>query len=200
MYSTIRGIVTQIHPSYIVLEASGIGFKLLAPSRTVQSTLGIGSELLLHTSYVVREFSQALYGFSSLEERDLFELLIEISGIGPKIALGLISHLTLPELEELILSDDLKTLCQVPGIGKKTAERLLVELRNKLSHFFQSLPLQGALPVLKTKQQEQDALKALVNLGYSQSQAHKAIRKTLEQHEELEDLSLLITHSLKNLH
>lgn len=198
MYASIKGILSQTALHYVVIEANGIGFKILIPSNVTGQIPAIGQELLLHTSYVVREFSHALYGFQNKEERDLFELLIDISGVGPKIALGLIGHLSLSGLQQVVLEEDLASLCKVPGIGKKTGERLLVELKNRLDSFFQHLPAPIALPKGQTSQL-QDAIKALVNLGYNQSAAHKAVKKSLEESENEPDLAQLITSALRKL-
>lgn len=201
MYSTIRGKLLQNHTSYVVVEAQGIGFKIWIATNALGKIPALGQELLLHTSFVVREFSHALYGFPQQEERDLFESLIDISGIGPKTALSLIGHLSLQGLQEVVLTEDIKTLCKVPGIGKKTAERLLVELKNKLDGFFTGLP-QDLLISTETSlknHQIQDAIKALINLGYNSQAAHKAVKQSLEDAPEEPDLGLLITNALKRL-
>lgn len=202
MYAFIRGILRSVEPSYAIVEVNGIGFKILIPYSTFTALREPGETVLLYTSFVVREFSQMLYGFHAEVERELFEILIEISGIGPKIALSLIGHLPLDVLQEAILQDDAATLSRVPGIGKKTAERLLVELRNKLGTFF-SKTMQGLSSGVSLKmdphhQRAQDAIKALLNLGYSQATAQKAIKKSLEGAAE-SDLSSLIATALKHV-
>lgn len=191
MYAFIRGLLVQASATQAIVDVGGIGYQIHIPSN-LSPKLEIGSSTLFYTSFIVREGFQGLYGFEQAEERDLFNELIEISGIGPKTALGLIGHLSLPELHEVILQEDTSTLSKVPGIGKKTAERLLIELRNRLEKFFLTCPKE------EPKQQTfQDALKALVNLGYNRSAAQKALKKTLEQSEELK-LSELISASLKH--
>lgn len=195
MYATLRGKLLEIDPPAIVLETHGVGYKILIPANLIGTLPPLGQELFLYTSYVVREFSHALYGFLSKEERNLFELLIEISGVGPKIALGLIGHLTLPGLQQVVLQEDLNSLCKVPGIGKKTGERLLVELRNRLDSFFLKLPTQIPQGV---SNKFQDAIKALVNLGYNHSAAHKAVKQSLDEGSP-EDLGTLITTALRKL-
>ena len=135
MYAFIRGQLILATPTHAIVDVSGVGYQIHIPS-SCSLKLSIGETVLLHTSFIVREGFQGLYGFSSVEERDLFNEVIEISGIGPKIALNLISHLSLSDLHDLILKEDINALSKIPGIGKKTAERLLVELRNKLEKFF----------------------------------------------------------------
>lgn len=194
MYAFIRGYLVKASPTHAILDTSGIGYQILIPSNLYSKLPEPGSTVLLHTSFIVREGFQGLYGFIMEEERDLFNEVIEISGIGPKIALGLISHLSIADLQEIILKEDAAALSKIPGIGKKTAERLLIELRNRLEKFFLNVPQSTHEP----KQEHfQDALKALINLGYNRSAAQKALKKSLEQASEL-NLSELISTSLKH--
>lgn len=201
MYATIRGTLQQNHTSYVVLDAQGIGFKIWIATNALGKIPPLGNELHLHTSFVVREFFHALYGFPLQEERDLFESLIDISGIGPKTALSLIGHLSLQGLQEVVLTEDLKSLCKVPGIGKKTAERLLVELKNKLDGFFTGLPKDLLIPTEASLKNNhiQDAIKALINLGYNSQAAHKAIKQALDETEGEPEIGLLITKALKKI-
>lgn len=201
MYAFIQGTLRENNPSMAIIQAHGVGYKIAIPTQTYGQLPEIGSDILLHTAYVVREFSHALYGFLLKEERDLFEELIEISGVGPKTALALISHLSLQGLQEVVLSEDLNALCKVPGIGKKTGERLLVELKNRLDKFFFQLPASlttAKLPGEKG-QKLQDAIKALVNLGYNPAAAQKALKKTIGDSDEVPELGTLITKALQNL-
>lgn len=192
MYAYIRGPLVSINSAYAVIDAGGVGYKIHIPSNT---SLDFNKEAILHTSFIVREGFQGLYGFTTEEEKDLFETLIEISGIGPKIALSLIGQLSLEDLHQIVLAEDAKALSKIPGIGKKSAERLLVELKNKLEIFFKNAPV----PKEPKNQKFQDALKALVHLGYKHASAHKALKKTLEVEngEEL-GLSELISGALKH--
>lgn len=193
MYAFIRGQLLYATPTHAVIDVSGVGYQIHIPSSAF-GKLPLRETVLLHTSFIVREGFQGLYGFLLIEERDLFNEVIEISGIGPKIALNLISHLSLPDLHDVIAREDVQALSKIPGIGKKTAERLLIELRNKLEKFFLKMPV---APVDFKQQTFQDALKALINLGYNQSAAQKALKKSLQNAEEME-LGALIASSLKN--
>lgn len=193
MYAFIRGLLVQTTPTHAIVDVSGVGYQIYIPPSSF-AKLSLGSTVILHTSFIVREGFQGLYGFIIQEERDLFNEVIEISGIGPKIALSLISHLSLSDLHEVILQEDANALSKIPGIGKKTAERLLIELRNKLEKFFINIPLTSVDPKQKTFQ---DALKALINLGYNQSAAQKALKKSLQDKEDME-LGALISTSLKH--
>lgn len=194
MYAYIRGPLVSVNSTHAVIDACGVGYKIYIPLNTASKVFEVGKEVQLHTSFIVREGFQGLYGFLEEEEKELFEVLIEISGIGPKIALSLIGAVSLEDLQQIVLSEDAAALSKIPGIGKKSAERLLVELRNKLDTFFKNAPR-------KTESKNhihQDALKALVHLGYKHAAAQKAIKKSLEDKEDL-SLSELISSALKHV-
>lgn len=191
MYAYIRGPLISASAHFAVIDAGGVGYKIHIPANTGAKLFDIGKEVTLHTSFVVREGFQGLYGFLEEGEKELFEVLIEISGIGPKIALSLIGALSLEDLHTVVIEEDAAALSKIPGIGKKSAERLLVELRNKLESFKHAPAKKGA-PIY------QDALKALVHLGYKHAAAQKALKKTMEEKEGL-DLSGLISTALKFL-
>ena len=132
MIASVRGEVLDIALDHVVIEAAGVGYKLMAAPSTL-ATLRRGSEARLITAMIVREDSQTLYGFASPAERDFFRLMIEnVTGVGPKMALTIMSRLSLPSLESAIRMGDITTLAKTQGIGKKTAERLVVELKSKL--------------------------------------------------------------------
>ena len=193
MYDFIRGKLIETTPTYVVLEAAGVGYKLFTPANLLEPTEASDKEILLYTSWVVRELSQTLYGFLERQERDLFEVLLSLSGIGPKIALAILGSLTLDDLYHAIQVDDFLSLSKVPGIGKKTAERLLLELRRKEGLFTPSQKSQ------KPKGKKvHDALQALLNLGYSQMAAEQALKKAMETLPEESDLSTLISTALQS--
>ena len=199
MYAYLKGRLVAANPSLAVIDVQGIGFSLFIPCRLLGQLPEPGQPVQFYTSFVVREASQALYGFLCSQERDLFEALMNVTGIGPKIALSLIGHLTFDELHAAVANQDLPTLCRVPGVGKKTAERLIVELKDKLP---QLAPLHAslALSIPNSKPQHvQDAMLALINLGYNQSTAQKALKECLKDLPETADLSLLITTALKHI-
>lgn len=198
MYAFIRGKVIYTAPHFCILETGGIGYKLHTPANAFSKIVPAGSEQLLHTSFQVRDISQTLYGFLEEQERDLFEILINVSGIGPKLGLSIIGHLSLGDLRVAIANSEIAQLCKIPGIGKKTAERLIIETRDKLAGLqFQdcSLPLMA----LKESQTAMDAMSAMIHLGYNQSTAQKAVKKSLENLPDNPDLALLITLSLTNV-
>ncbi|MCC5832409.1 MAG: Holliday junction branch migration protein RuvA [Chlamydiales bacterium] len=188
MYAYIKGTLAEATPLEAVVEAHGIGYRIFVSVKDFARLPQIGDRLFLYTSFVVRELSQTLYGFFAKEERDLFEKVITVSGIGPKTGMALIGHLTLPELEKAIQSHDSVSLAKVPGIGKKTAERLIIELQGRSK--VQPLPEQFGGRIA-------DALQALIQLGYTQATAEKAVRKAADSLSSDCDLSDLITAALK---
>lgn len=201
MFAYFKGILSHVSPTAVVVEVQGIGYSLSIPCRVYNELPPIGQAVKFFSAYVIREFSHALYGFLSEHERDFFEALISITGVGPKLALSLIGHLTITELQKAMNSQDVTTLCRVPGVGKKTAERLIVELKDKLSNLIAPDPadLAADLPRNLHGQKIQDAMLALINLGYNQSTAQKAVKQTLKELPESTELGILITTSLKNI-
>jgi Holliday junction DNA helicase RuvA len=202
MYAFIKGLLVQSSPISVIIEANGIGYRLYIPASVFGKLPQINNQVILHTSYVVRELSQTLYGFQSEIERDLFEELMGVTGIGPKMALNVIGHLSLQDLQRAVSSHDIVTLSKVPGIGKKTAERLIIEMRDKLSHLLpvgEQADRAAPMPTDLRAQKIVDAMGALINLGYNQMTAQKAIKKSLNDLPEEIDLATLITHSLKHV-
>lgn len=193
MIAQIRGTLLQILATDVIVEAAGIGYRIFIPVSAHAKLPSIGQMLLLHTSFIVREQSQALYGFLSAAERDFFEVLLGVSGIGPKTALSILGHLPLFDLQAAINNRNVLSLSKVPGIGKKTAERLIVEMRDKVS--LMAVPQDSPA----TDGKVADAMNALVHLGYNQQTAKKALQKVLELHGEDLDLSALITAALKHV-
>ncbi len=202
MFAYLKGILAESHPSYAVVDIQGVGYVVFITCRAYGELPPLGHPIQLYTSFVVREFSHALYGFMSGQERDVFEALLSVPGIGPKLALSLIGHLTLNEMQQAVSANNLTMLCRVPGVGKKTAERLVVELKDKIPQMLVTMdPSAFAIPVHLDSQSQliQDAMQALINLGYNQGTAQKAVKQSLKEMSETSDLALLITTSLKNI-
>lgn len=197
MFEYIRGKLIASSSGYAVIEAGGgVGYRLAIPPNSAEHLPARGEELLLYTSHVVREQSETLYGFIEAQQRDLFELLITISGIGPKIALSLIGHTTLAELRRSVQNEETAPLCRVPGIGKKSASRILVEMRDKLPQLYERLEITERPSLPNTP--AEDAVSALINLGYSRSAAQRAVELALEKTESKTiELASLITLALK---
>ncbi len=199
MFGYIRGILAEASPLYVIIETAGVGYKLFIPTSVHAHLPQKGSEILFHTSFVVRELSQTLYGFISGDERDLFEVLMGVSGIGPKTALAVLGHLTPENLCEAVRHNEITSICKVPGIGRKSAEKLIIELRDKLPALQFSGPDKYSLPGKNGPQLVKDAMSALINLGYNQATAEKSLKKAIEEMPEVADLAKLITLSLTKI-
>jgi len=182
MITSIQGTLTDATPLHAIVELNGFGYEVNIPVTTAEKLPATGSVVKLHTLVIYREDAQTLYGFATTAERDFFRLMIEhVTGIGPKSALTIMSKLSLSSLESAIRAGDIATLAKCPGIGKKTAERLVVELRGKVgaSGSLDTASL-GAnpdtgQPVAETKLH--DAVLALTALGYKAADADAAIRR-----------------------
>ncbi len=202
MIHFIRGVLVESTPGAAIVETVGIGYKVHIPASTYPKLPQVGEETVLHTSLVVRETSHTLYGFFYAEERDLFEELTTVSGIGPKIALALIGHLSVKEMHAAIGNQDITMISKVPGIGKKTAQRLVIDLRDKLQKGSKApLPSDFAIQIDSDPRGQKiaDAMSALINLGYNQSAAQKALKKSLANLPDTIELPELITDALKNV-
>lgn len=199
MFAYIKGILTFVSPTYAVVEASGVGYKIFIPVNAFGVLPQLNSSCLFYVSFVVREASQTLYGFHSAKERDFFEALLNVTGIGPKIAMALIGHMTAHDLQKAISQGDIPTLCRVPGIGKKGAERLIIEMRDKVQVAYD--PQEFAVHAYGDLrgQKVSDAMSALINLGYNQQSAQNALKKCLKDNPEPIDLAVLITDALKHI-
>lgn len=196
MYEYIQGTLIEATPTKAVIETAGVGFCLLIPFSHFSALPQPGARVTLFASFVVREDSHKLFGFLTRHERDLFESLIEVSGIGPKTALCLIGHMPIDELQAAITGSKTERLCKIPGIGKKTAERLIVEMRDKLKkHEDKSLAAETL--DISGESTLSDALSALVHLGYNQAQAQKAIKTACSKMKGEPALAELITLSLR---
>ncbi|MDX2109882.1 MAG: Holliday junction branch migration protein RuvA [Verrucomicrobiota bacterium] len=187
MIATLQGILTEASLLEIVVDVGGIGYAVHIPITTAEHLPAVGQKVKLYTHFVVREDAQLLYGFHSKEEREFFRLLIEhVSGIGPKIAINIMSKLSLPVLRQAIASGDTVLLAKCPGIGKKTAERLVVELKDKVGSLGTSAATlgfseEGVSGMHAQGSVLQDAVSALVALGYKPVDADKAVRKAQGQ-------------------
>lgn len=132
MISYVKGMLDHKEPSCVVVDVSGVGYEVFVPLSTYEKLPAIGSQVKLHTHHYVREDAMQLYGFLSTEEKETFELLLSISGIGSKVALSILSTVSVDEFRRSIAQGDMKSLTKIPGIGKKSAERMLLELKDKV--------------------------------------------------------------------
>jgi Holliday junction DNA helicase RuvA len=177
MIASLRGMLVEKDASSCVIEAAGVGYLVSVSSHTAQELPERGREVYLRTRQVVREDAVTLFGFADVQELKLFDLVIGVSGVGPRLALALLSGLRPSALARAIREEQVGALVAVPGIGRKTAERLIVELRDKLE-----APLAGAREggVLPRNERFQDAVAALTRLGYTAPQAQEALLKSGE--------------------
>jgi Holliday junction DNA helicase RuvA len=172
MIAAVRGEVLVRRPDHVVIEAGGVGYRLAVSSETLKAVPGAGSETFLHAELIAREDSLALYGFANEEERDLFRLLISVSGVGPKVAIAALSGGSARELMRAIAAGDAKRFQAVPGIGKRTAERIIVELREKVAG---ALEVEVALATADDGDARSLARDGLVNLGYAPLEAEQLL-------------------------
>ena len=200
MFEYIKGTLVSITPNSAVVDVGGIGYFLSTPLSVFSAIGKIGSEVTFFISSIIREDSHRNFGFLSAQERNFFEKVSSVSGIGPKTALALIGHLDSGALQTAITTGNTTILSKIPGIGKKTAERLIIELRDKVLKELKKSPLPSTSKHSLTKEDEMtnDALSALMNLGYNSLQAQNAIKKALEK-EAPSDLSALIKTALSGI-
>jgi len=198
----LRGTLAEKQPPHLILDVNGLGYELEVPMTTLYRLPPVGQALTLHTHLVVREDAQLLYGFYERRERELFRELIRLNGVGPKLALALMSSLEVDELVRCVQAQDTSALVKVPGVGKKTAERLLVELKDRFKAWetvpamFELVPDNGAAPRAPQPTAETDAVSALVSLGYKPQEASKAVSAVNEKGLSSEDL---IRRALKGM-
>ena len=175
MIALLRGVLIEKHPNQAIVEAGGVGYDVTIPVSTFTHLPDPGAEVRLRVHTHVREDALALYGFLTQDEKALFEKLIGVSGIGPTLAVKILSGLAAPDLIHCIRRGELDRLVRIPGIGKKTAERMVLELRDKLPAVVGDEPETPAAATLSAI--DQDVLSALLNLGCARPQAEAAVRK-----------------------
>lgn len=172
MISYLRGTIAHTWPGKLVIDVAGVGYQVAVPL-PLSDQMQDGQEAIIHTYLAVREDAMLLYGFLHPDERELFSLLISVSGIGAKTALALLSSMTLPDLVAAVVGKRPKELARAPGVGLKTAERLIVELKGKLADWQPRLPSQP-----RTPSDREEAMVALLALGYTASEAQEALART----------------------
>lgn len=170
MIKTVSGTVMKIGQDYLVIDIGGVGLRVFVPSTVLQNTRGTGRRIGLHTHLIVRETDLSLYGFETEDDLNLFEVLLEIRGVGPKVALSILSTLSPEILQGAILREETSVLQRVPGIGKKTAERIMFQLRDKLDVTAEP----GAVALVSDE--DQDVIELLTSLGFSIVEAQTAIQ------------------------
>ncbi len=202
MYSYIKGILTDMEEDLIVVEAGGIGYNIYTTGQTFNYLPSVGEEVKIYTYLHIREDAMILYGFLTKDDLRVFKLLIGVNGIGPKGALAILSVMTTDDLRFAVLGDDAKAISKAPGIGAKTAQRLILELKDKLSledAFEQKLANTQMKEEAKNhaKGAKNEAVQALVALGYSSSEALKALNGIeITEDTDVEDI---LKAALKNM-
>ena len=200
MYSYIKGTLEETGEDYIVIEAGGIGYQIYTTGQTFQYLPSQGAELKVYTYLHVREDAMILFGFLTKDDLSVFKLLLGVSGIGPKGALAILSVVTTDDLRFAVLGDDAKAIARAPGVGAKTAQRLILELKDKLSledAFEQKLAKNEDMVQNKTGGAKNEAVQALVALGYSSSEALKALQGVeIQENTDVEDI---LKAALKNM-
>ena len=200
MYSYIKGVLAEQEEDAMVVETGGIGYHIYTTGQTFSRLPSLGDEVKIYTYLYIREDAMLLYGFCSKDELRVFKLLLGVSGIGPKGALAILSVMTTDDLRFAVLGDDAKTIAKAPGVGVKTAQRLILELRDKLNieeAFEEKLSQAEDIGRDKAKGAKNEAVQALVALGYSSSEALKALGG-IEITEET-DVEDLLKAALKNM-
>lgn len=179
MIGQIRGTIIEKQPPQLLLEVNGVGYEIDAPMSTFYHLPDTGQQITLFTHFVVREDAHHLFGFFSREERSLFRTLLKVNGVGPRLGLTILSSITPDEFVRCVTNNDTASLIRLPGVGKKTAERLIIEMRDRLSDWHTSAPVQLNFSTEKTGRNSilQDAISALIALGYKPQEASRAISK-----------------------
>ena len=180
MIAHLRGTLLEKHPNQAIVEAGGVGYDVTIPVSTYTALAAPGTEVALRIHTQVREDAIALFGFTTVQEKALFEKLISVSGIGPKLAITVLSGIQWPELVRIIRGGDVPLLVRVPGIGKKTAERIVLELRDKLEALGVAPSAPKTAVACIREPIEADVISALTNLGAQQGAAEMAVRKAID--------------------
>ena len=203
MIGQIRGILIEKKPPEILVDVGGITYEIQVPMSTLYQLPDVGQEVVLHTHFVVRDDAQLLYGFCHTKDKTLFRSLIRVNGVGPRMALVILSGMEPDEFVRVVRNNDVTAMVNMPGIGKKTAERLIVEMRDRLGEWQAS---EGADSAPETQDSastikvfSKDAEAALIGLGYKPQQAARAIAQVLKDNLEITDSEELIRLSLKSI-
>lgn len=199
MIARLSGILIEKSITQCVVDVRGVGYRVVVPLTTFYELPEIGQPVLIHIHTHVREDAVSLYGFHDQEERAVFQLMISVSGIGPKLAINILSGIAAGELIRAVTKDDLKRLTGIPGVGKKTAERMILEMKDKAAKFGREAVPAGTVAVRTGDQVKDDALSALVNLGYKGSTVKEVIDRIMREARELPSLDQLLKQALKTM-
>ena len=200
MIGKIRGKLVGKTPPEILVEVGGITYELQVPMSTIYQLPEFGQDLVLHTHFVVREDAQLLYGFYDSKDKEMFRALIRVNGVGPKMAIAILSGMEADEFVRTVRNNDVNAMVNMPGIGKKTAERLIVEMRDRVAAWDLGELAVGTSDTISVASSiTKDAETALVGLGYKPQQAARAIAQVLKENSGISDSEELIRLSLKSM-
>lgn len=200
MIGQIRGVLVAKNPPEILVEVGGLSYEIQVPMSTLYQLPDLGQGLVLHTHFVVREDAQLLYGFYDLKEKTMFRALIKVNGVGPKLALAILSGMDADEFVRTVRNNDVTTMVKMPGIGKKTAERLIVEMRDRLSDWnVAGASDQESRASPPAASITRDAETALISLGYKPPQAAHAIALVMKDNDAIANSEELIRLALKSM-
>lgn len=197
MLGRIRGILAEKTPPFILVDVMGVGYELQLPMTSLYQLPEIGNEVTIYTHFVVREDAQLLFGFATKNERTLFREVIKANGVGPKLALTILSGMSAQQFIQAVQESDVTALVKLPGVGKKTAERLLVEMKDRLGNLefnkdiditSTNLQVVGSAGENSSQKAKSEAISALVALGYSQVQANKMVKDVYQDELTSEEL------------
>lgn len=181
MIGRLRGTLAQKQPPLLLIDVGGVGYEVEAPMSTFYQLPAVGEAVVLHTHLVVRDDAHLLFGFASESERRLFRTLIKVNGVGAKLALTILSGISADEFARCVQENDTAALVRLPGVGKKTAERLIVEIRDRLADWEGDVVLPGTVPAqaasATARDETRDAISALVSLGYKPPEASRLVSK-----------------------
>jgi len=198
MIGQIKGRLIGKNAPEILVEVGGITYEILVPMSTLYQLPDLDGMVHLYTHFSVREDAQILYGFFDAESKRMFRSLVRVNGVGPKLALGILSGMSVDEFVQTVKNNDSDSLVKMPGVGKKTAERLIIEMRDKLSEW-DSTDASSNLSLAPNSTFIKDAEIAMVSLGYKPQQASRAISQVLKNNPEIDDSEELIRFSLKSM-
>ncbi len=199
MIGFIRGKLVSKTPPQLVVDVQGVGYEVEAPMTTFYDLPELGEELLLHTHLVVREDAHILFAFSTESDRVMFRTLIKVNGVGPKLALTILSGQSAEEFHRCIHDNDVQALVRLPGVGKKTAERLIIEMRDRLPDSVNSTETEQNQSPIRTKNNpRQEAISALCSLGYKAQDASKMVQNISEDGKSCEDIIRLALQKINS--
>ena len=196
MFAYIKGSLEQKSNNYVVIDVGGIGYKIFMATKAIETLGEIGKVVKVHTHYYVREDNISLYGFNTNEELRMFELLLQVSGIGAKSAIAMLSEISPSSFALAVISDDISQLVKIPGIGKKTAARILLELKDKLKTEEAITKTEEVKLSITNEEETSEAIAALQVLGYTKREIEKALENVDTKNLQLEEI---IKQGLKNL-